>query len=201
MRSHPISPSDCTTPQGTDFQSVSRVEPQPSQKLNFSQVSPVAPPPPKPSTGFTFIEVLAALAIFAIGFLAIAGLQTRAVNSSTHARTISLAMELAEARAEFYHALPLYPNFPDDSLPSLQRFETPGPLAAGTHEHVSGRYTVQSIIADNTPLAPVANIYTHPSVPAQVLVSKTIFIAVHETAHPGRILAEKEMIKVWEQDL
>lgn len=171
------------TPQWTGFQSVSRVKASP------------------PAAGFTFIEVLSALAIFAIGFLAIAGLQTRAVNSSTHARTISQAMELAEARAEFFHALPVYPNFPDTSLPPLQRFEIPGPLAAGTHENVSGRFTVQSTIADNTPFAPVDNIYTHPPVPARVLVSKTIFITVFETARPDRILAEMEMIKVWEQDL
>ncbi len=155
----------------------------------------------KPHAGYTIIEVLIAVGIFAIGFLAVAGLQIRAVNSATNARVITQALEMADARAEFYHALPLYPNFTDTTLSSAERFETPAQLSEGLNETHARGYTIQTRIKDNQPFAAVENIYTHSADPATVVVSKTISIAVFETAHPGKILAEMEMVKIWDKDL
>ena len=46
-----------------------------------------------PAAGFTLIEVLLALAIFSIGLLAIAGMQTSSVNKNTSARMSTMAVE------------------------------------------------------------------------------------------------------------
>lgn len=156
---------------------------------------------PKQRGGYTIVEVLIAMAIFAIGFLALAGLQIRAVKSATGARAVTQALELADARVEHYRALSFYPNFTNISLSSTERFEIPPQLAPGEHEMVTGMFTIQSRIIDNDPFPPVQNIYTHTPHPATVVVAKTIFISVHETANPGVILAEMEMVKIWEKDL
>lgn len=155
----------------------------------------------KPHAGFTIVEVVIALGIFAIGFLAIAGLQIRAVQSATGARAVTQAQELADARAEHYRSLSFYPNFTDTSLSSTKRFETPAQLAPGAHEITTGMFTIKSTIIDNAPFPPVQNIYTHTPHPATVVVAKTIFISVHQTANPEDILAEMEMVKIWEKDL
>lgn len=155
----------------------------------------------RPHAGVTIIEVVIAVGIFAIGFLAVAGLQIRAVNSATNARVITQALELADARAEFYHALPLYPHFTDTALSSAERFETPAQLAEGVKEITTRGYTIQTRIKDNQPFAAVKNIYTHSADPAMVVVSKTISISVFEAVNPGAILAEMEMVKIWDNDL
>lgn len=155
----------------------------------------------KPHAGVTIIEVLIAVGIFAIGFLAVAGLQIRAVNSATNARVITQALELADARAEFYYAFPLYPHFTDTTLSSAERFETPAQLSEGLNEITVRGYTVQTRIKDNQPFSAVKNIYTHSADPAMVVVSKTISIFVFETADPGKILSEMEMVKIWDKDL
>jgi prepilin-type N-terminal cleavage/methylation domain-containing protein len=152
-------------------------------------------------SGYTFIEVLTGLAIFAIGYLAVAGMQVRAVNATSSARNITHALELAEAQAETFYSYPFYPNFANTALSSSNRFTTPSPLSAGIHEAVPGHFTIKSTIADDLPLSAVDNIYTPDKNPSKVTVSKTIFIAVYETRNPNRIIAELEMIKVWERDL
>ncbi|MFO8113030.1 MAG: prepilin-type N-terminal cleavage/methylation domain-containing protein [Desulfosalsimonadaceae bacterium] len=156
---------------------------------------------PGQKAGYTIVEVLIAMAIFAIGFLAVAGLQIRAVKSATASRAVTQALELADARAEHYRALSFYPDFTDTSLSSTERFETQPQLAPGEYEMTIGMFTIRSRIIDNAPLPPVKNIYTHTPHPAMVVVAKTICISVHETANPGAILAEMEMVKIWEKDL
>jgi len=56
--------------------------------------------------GFTLIEVMAAMAIFAIGILALAGLQARYIGDNAAARMQTEATAVATAYLEWLRALP-----------------------------------------------------------------------------------------------
>jgi len=56
--------------------------------------------------GFTIIEIMFALSIFAIGILAVSGLSITAVGSNASSRRITEATTLAEDRLERLAALP-----------------------------------------------------------------------------------------------
>jgi prepilin-type N-terminal cleavage/methylation domain-containing protein len=60
----------------------------------------------KTEGGFTLIEVLISIAIFAVGFLAVWQMQIRAVNSNALGRDILEAATLAGSRTEDILALP-----------------------------------------------------------------------------------------------
>lgn len=71
----------------------------------------------KENKGFTIVEVMIALAIFSIGYLAYSGLQISATKSNTKARWLTLAVTCATDRIEQLLDLPY----------------THANLAAGTH--------------------------------------------------------------------
>lgn len=54
----------------------------------------------KDQTGFTLVELLVALTIFAIGLLSIAGMQVTALRTNSSANTLSAATALAEGVME-----------------------------------------------------------------------------------------------------
>ncbi len=56
--------------------------------------------------GFTLIEVLIAITIFAIGILAVGSMQISAINTNAGARTYTTVVTLAKDRAEELLALP-----------------------------------------------------------------------------------------------
>jgi type IV pilus assembly protein PilV len=56
--------------------------------------------------GFTLIEVMIALAIFAIGFLALSSMQITAINTNANARNSTTVITIAKDRAEELMALP-----------------------------------------------------------------------------------------------
>ena len=60
-----------------------------------------------PETGLTLIEVMISLGIFAIGFLAIAGLVIGTTRNNTTGNMLTQATMLARARVESLKALPL----------------------------------------------------------------------------------------------
>jgi type IV pilus assembly protein PilV len=62
--------------------------------------------------GFTLIETLMAIAIIAIGLLALAALQTSAISGNAKANKHSMAVSLAEDQVETYR------NMPYDSIPA-----------------------------------------------------------------------------------
>ena len=56
--------------------------------------------------GFTIIEVMIALAIFAIGFLGVSSMQITAINTNANARNSTTVITIAKDRAEELMALP-----------------------------------------------------------------------------------------------
>ncbi len=56
--------------------------------------------------GFTLIEILIALAIFAVGFLALSSMQITAINTNANARSSTTVINIAKDRAEELMALP-----------------------------------------------------------------------------------------------
>jgi prepilin-type N-terminal cleavage/methylation domain-containing protein len=82
--------------------------------------------PPADMRGFTFVELLVVLAIFAIAVLAVAAMQVTAINSNASARMSGEASALAANQVEALMALPY-----DDS-----------DLTPGHHEILEGAYSV-----------------------------------------------------------
>ncbi len=65
--------------------------------------------------GYSIIEVMISLAIFAIGILSVATLQIAATNGNTTARKCSEASEIAQGQIESLMAMP-YANVADDTV-------------------------------------------------------------------------------------
>jgi prepilin-type N-terminal cleavage/methylation domain-containing protein len=91
--------------------------------------------------GFTLIEVVVAMAIFAVGILALAGLQTNYISGNAQARLKT------EATALGGHVIEQLRSMPFDS-PDLDPATNPHQPPAGS----TGPYDVQWSVADNTPV-------------------------------------------------
>ena len=91
--------------------------------------------------GFTLIEVMVAMAIFAVGILALAGLQTNYISGNAQARLKT------EATALGGHVIEQLRSMPFDS-PDLDPTTNPHQPPAGS----TGPYDVQWSVADNTPV-------------------------------------------------
>ena len=89
--------------------------------------------------GFTLVEILLALAIFAIGFLAIAGLQIESINTNAAARIQSEATTVAVDVMEQLMSLPY-------EHPDLDE-------ASGVQQRQVGSYTVNWQITDEAPIS------------------------------------------------
>lgn len=75
--------------------------------------------PMKYAAGFTIIEVLIAIAIFSIGFMAVGALQTGALNRVTSSRNKTMAQAALEAQVENLKRIPFYMqdnHDPDDGI-------------------------------------------------------------------------------------
>ncbi|MCX5880491.1 MAG: prepilin-type N-terminal cleavage/methylation domain-containing protein [Deltaproteobacteria bacterium] len=90
--------------------------------------------------GFTLIETLMAIAIIAIGLLALAALQTTAISGTGKANKHSMAVLLAEDQIENYK------NIPYDSIPSSPSTESGTPLSSW------GIFTRTTIVQDGSPV-------------------------------------------------
>lgn len=86
------------------------------------------------NTGFTLVEVMIGMAIFVIGYLAVASMQLVAINGDTSARKTTEAATLAADRLETLMVLP-YDNIASG-----------GPVTQGA-------YTVAWQVSDNSPLS------------------------------------------------
>jgi prepilin-type N-terminal cleavage/methylation domain-containing protein len=88
---------------------------------------------PSDMRGFTFVELLIVLAIFAIAVLAVAAMQVTSINSNASARMSGEASALAANQVEALMVLPY-----DDSN-----------LDLGSHEIPEGAYTVKWNVTDS----------------------------------------------------
>lgn len=96
------------------------------------------------NSGFTIIEVLIAIAIFAIGILALASLQAVYIGGNSSARMQTEATALAVQWLERLKILP-------DTHADLDPVGNP-------HRQDSGAYRIEWNIADNTPINEVKTI-------------------------------------------
>ena len=166
--------------------------------------------------GYTIIEVLLALAIFSIGFMAMGALQSSSLFQTGEIARKTEAWAVLEDQAEVLKAIPFYDDDEDDngdgnpydSSESDPLIQDADPDSASTdfdegpHDRASGRYQVHWRVEDDEPI---------PEQPATVLqgvpagnytVSKTITVAVTE---PGgdpqtEALAMVEFVKTWAAD-
>jgi len=94
--------------------------------------------------GFTFIEVLIALTIFAVGLLAVAAMQNSAVKMNSTADKLTNLSIRGMDKIEELFALPY-------ADPSLDSAENP-------HQEMSGNYTVSWTVIDDNPMTNIKNI-------------------------------------------
>jgi type IV pilus modification protein PilV len=88
----------------------------------------------KDDTGFTLIEILIAIAIFAIGFLALSSLQISAGKSNRTASEITVAVNIASDQMERLI------NLPSDDAD----LDT----TANPHSDSQGKYNVEWVVSD-----------------------------------------------------
>jgi len=107
--------------------------------------------------GFTIIEVVIAMAIFAIGILAVASLQVATINGNSSARKITEAVTLAENRLETMLNLP-YAGITD------------GQATEGAY--TTSWSVAENVVADNTKFLTVT--VTHPKTNENILMQLVI---------------------------
>ena len=101
----------------------------------------------KKEDGFTLIEVLIAITIFAVGLLAVAAMQTSAVKMNSTAGKLTNLSTWGMNKIEELSALP----YADPWLETAGN--PPGSDTAGnTHQEVSGDYTISWTVTDDNPL-------------------------------------------------
>lgn len=98
--------------------------------------------------GFTLIEVLVALAIFAIGFLAIASLQATYIGDNASAR---LQTEATSMAVQVIEQLRILPFDHADMDPAANPHQPPAGSTAG--------YNVRWVVADNSPVNNTKTVY------------------------------------------
>jgi len=165
--------------------------------------------------GFTLIEALIAIAIFSIGFLAVAAMQTGALSSVTQSRKMTEAVEALSSVAEDLQMLEFYPNFnfdtamddqttfdvEDDLADDLRErdWNDPGPhsrLITDYAEDYLVEWTVTNIEDSNDEVITRDSCADGP-----VPVIKLIVLRVTEASNPNRIMGQKEMIKAITRDI
>ncbi len=94
--------------------------------------------------GYTLIEVLIALSIFAVGLLAVAGMQTSAIRMNSTAYKLTYLSTLGMDKIEELSALPYSHSLLDS--------------AGNPHQELSGDYTISWTVIDNHPVTNTKNI-------------------------------------------
>jgi type IV pilus assembly protein PilV len=103
--------------------------------------------------GFTLIEVLVAITIFAVGLLAVAAMQNSAILMNSTAGKLTNLSTWGMDKIEELSAL----SYTDPWLETAGN--PPGNDSAGnTHQEVSGDYTISWTVIDDNPLPSTKNI-------------------------------------------
>ncbi len=145
-------------------------------------------------SGFTIIEVLVALAIFSIGFMAVGALQTNSLMKTTSSRNQTDALFVLEQQAEALQGMPFYTDLDGNG----REDNVVAALVAGTHsdnDAWTGRFTVNWQVVEN---GTVSNPWTGV---AGFNSSKVIRVWVTPDGTPGSTLASVEFIKVMSADI
>jgi type IV pilus assembly protein PilV len=95
---------------------------------------------PLDNKGFTLIEVLITIAIFAIGVLAVASMQYWSVRNTASGNIMTLASNLARAQMETLKSLP--------DVTSLANGASPNPIDADGNPNPDGIFTRTWVIAN-----------------------------------------------------
>jgi type IV pilus assembly protein PilV len=98
----------------------------------------------KKEEGFTLIEVLIALTVFAVGLLGVAAMQTSAIKVNSTAGKLTNLSTWGMDKIEELSALP----YSDPLLDS----------AGNPHQEVSGDYTISWTVIDDNPATSIKNI-------------------------------------------
>jgi type IV pilus assembly protein PilV len=107
----------------------------------------------KNEDGFTLIEVLVAITIFAVGLLAVAAMQNSAILMNSTAGKLTNLSTWGMDKIEELSAL----SYTDPWLETAGN--PPGNDSAGnTHQEVSGDYTISWTVIDDNPLPSTKNI-------------------------------------------
>jgi prepilin-type N-terminal cleavage/methylation domain-containing protein len=140
--------------------------------------------------GFTIIEVLIALAIFSIGFMAVGALQTKALMTVTSSQSKTLGMEALNAQVDLLKQTPLYATdiWRGGAFVMSDNFANPVPV-------VKGEFTVSWFI--NNPHT-IPNRWTNA--PADLVISEDVMVTLARTNELGNILNTVEFVKYWVTD-
>ena len=103
--------------------------------------------------GFTLIEVLIAITIFAIGLLAVAAMQTSAITVNSTADQITTRMTWAQDKLEELMALPYSDPLLEDLGDPPSGTDSAGNLHQETISEGSVNYTILWTVTNNTPIS------------------------------------------------
>lgn len=103
--------------------------------------------------GFTLIEVLIAITIFAVGLLAVAAMQTSAITVNSTADQITTRMTWAQDKIEELMALPYTDPLLEDLGNPPSGTDSAGNLHQETISEGSVDYTILWTVTNNTPIS------------------------------------------------
>ena len=129
--------------------------------------------------GFTLLEVLVALTIFAIGLLGIAGVQVRSIDFNSGSNTRTIATGIAQGVLEDIMTRSATDNIFKNDSPLMDYDLDPDPAKTALTVQGGGDYFAQWIVQANTPTTNVAQITVTVTGPKQRSVSLEDFKRVY----------------------
>ncbi len=148
------------------------------------------------ASGFTIIEVLAAIAIFSVGLMAMGALQTRTLINTGNVARKTEALALLAEQAERIKQLPFYVNVGAQTHPpALDAGGFGGPRSVVSPD---GRYTVQWRVWDDEVMGTEdETVLTGVPVGDYTVQKRIIMVAFQTGGNPGLPMAQVEFFKVW----
>lgn len=130
-------------------------------------------------SGFTLLEVLVALTIFAIGLLGIAGVQVRSIDFNSGSNTRTIATGVAQGVLEQIMTRSATDNIFKSDSPVMDFDLDPDPAKSALTVEGGGDYLATWVVKANTPATNVAQITVTVTGPKQRSVSLEDFKRVY----------------------